>query len=136
MKIAIYGVIAYLVYRWIGKKQDELNYDIWDSDITGNVEIPSYSEGTYFAMAEKLNDAMAYAGTDEDSIKDVFKEIKKLVDYEKVKKKFGIKTYYDFECLLGCDADLDTWLRYELDSDELEECVNRPLRNNGIDYQI
>jgi hypothetical protein len=82
---------------------------------------PSYSDSQYRVMAEQLYAAMKGWGTNEESIYNVFRQMKSRVDVLKLIDAYGVKD----------GEDLVTWLNGDLWSFTK---INQILRDNGVDY--
>lgn len=90
--------------------------------------LPNYTNTQYGIFADGLQAAMGswYDGTDEDGIKAIIEKMKNDADVLKLNTIFGTRLGYT----------LSGWFRYELETDDLDEYVNAPLRRNGITFQF
>ena len=91
---------------------------------------PNYTNTQYSIFAEALYSAMAdswfWYGTDEDAIKSIMQKMKNDADVLKLNTSFGTKDGYT----------LSMWFRSELETSDLDEYVNAPLRANGVTFQF
>lgn len=78
------------------------------------------------AFANGLYTAMAQLGTDEESIQNIFAQLKTQANYNKVSNAFGqrgynITTGLGDDLLFNTPFNLGQWLRYELSSTEIQK---------------
>lgn len=154
--IAVAGLAltGYLVYRANKKKQD-LNQANQAGQLA-NSELatlsqqgvyPSYSDSQFQVFVDALVQAMTGCDTDEDSIYNVFRQLRNEADVRKLITQFGVQFYqpcawsspisysiwqFDDQHYGG---GLATWLGYDLSSDNISE-INGILMSNGINYQF
>ena len=85
-------------------------------------------------LARKLYFAMAGAGTNENKIKDVFKEIKTINDL------YSLQNAYIYilkeRNYAGKLKTLTDWLKDEMDDEDIDEYVNAPLKVNNVNYKF
>ena len=91
----------------------------------------SKSEEELKKLAVKLlNATIGQLGTDEDAVKDVFSSIKKQSDLD------YIISYWSDGVSVKKGRNLKSDLWSEMDGEDMEKYVNKPLRDNGITYQF
>lgn len=88
-------------------------------------ETPTLTNATFNMLAQKLYTAMKGVGTDEDTIYDVFGQMRNTADVYKLVAVFGTK---DGETL-------DQWIRGDLNGWEINK-INRLLASKGIAYSF
>ena len=117
------------------KKNNEL--EAANDEIKNNLqqgEKPTYPLSNYDTFANQLQSAMFDAGTDETTIYNVFKKLKKNLDYLYLLKAFGNRNYFYFGINQGA-YNLGQWLTEELNGDEIEN-INKILAKNKITYRV
>lgn len=102
------------------------------TDLQDQGETLTYPISWYNAKADAMQQAMFDAGTDEDTIYNVFQNCPKLIDVLKIIAVFGNRPYYTFGINYG-NLTLSQWFAEELDSSEIDN-INSILQNNGINY--
>jgi hypothetical protein len=98
---------------------------------------PSYTDTQYQLAANRLEQAMFDAGTDENAINQIFGLLKNNADFLKLNIAFGQRRYTG-GLIPGIFYDkltLTQWLQEELNEAELNG-VNQILRSKGITYSI
>jgi hypothetical protein len=98
--------------------------------------VPNYSDSQYYIWADKLESAMFDIGTNEDSVYNVYRNIKNDADFLKLEMAFGEREYtggYVPGVLYG-NFDLSEWLEQELVSSEIG-VINWILYRNGVNYR-
>lgn len=120
--VVFWGRIKSLFEQMINKSalNNELNEYTQE---TG--ESPTLSSATFNMLANKLYTAMKGVGTDEDTVYDVFGQLRNTADVYKLVAVFGTK---DGETL-------DQWIRGDLSSWEINK-LNKLLSNKGIAYSF
>ncbi len=97
----------------------------------------TYPDSQYFAIANKLEQAMFDLQTNEDSVYNAFRMLKNNADFVKLKQAFGERTYTGgwIPGFLYGKLSLDGWIEEELEPDEID-IVNSILQANGIIYRF
>jgi len=85
----------------------------------------SYTSSKYKSLADTLYIAMDGAGTDEDSITDVFSQIKNDIDFVKLDQAFGTRDGYT----------MTAWIRSEVSAYWIS-VYNSKLLSNGLTKTI
>lgn len=141
--LLIVGVIllAYLIYKGLQKlftpsptnqgQQKSAAEELKDLAQAG--EVTHYTESQMKGFADKLFKAMDGQGTDEEQIKAVFKYMQNKADVLELIKAFGVREYED-GLFVSYDYNLTEWLNEELDQADIQEYVNKPLKDAGINY--
>lgn len=137
-------VLAYFIYKVVTKltapKDASLNVLDAGADeikvLQQSGEVPTYSQTQYNTWADKLEQAMSGQGTDEEQIADVFHFMQNKSDVLKLVKAFGVRDYTDDKLLMWNvkQFNLNEWLAAELDSEELNEYINKQLQAKQINY--
>jgi hypothetical protein len=101
--------------------------------LTGQGQRLSHTATQYFGYADTLYTAMNSdwynpfsAGTDEEGIQDVMRQMKSDLDVFELIKAFGKRDGYT----------LGEWLADEFSSSDKEFYINEPLRRNGVKFQF
>jgi hypothetical protein len=130
-------VIYYLLFKrknLIKRQEIQTGQELATSELT---EAATYPPSQYSTWANQLETAMEDVGTDEDTIKSIFKNLQNNTDYLKLYTAFGSREYSGgwTPDMFGEDWDLGQWLVEELDSSEITE-INNDLSSKGITYRI
>lgn len=94
----------------------------------------TYSMTWYKQAADTLQSAMFDAGTNEDSIFRIFKQLKNGKDLYQLIAAFGVRPYRTFGVKQG-DYNLSQWFNEELSSGETDT-LNKILKSNKIAFQF
>lgn len=146
--IVVVGLLAILIglLLWIknllktaakkGKDDKAYNDDI--KNLTQQGMVASFPETTYDNLADRIEGAaqgFAFgSGTDEEAIKDVFKELVNDLDAVKLEKAFGARAPAD--CWAFCDYfQLGAYLAYEMSAGDLAD-INKILSAKGIKIRV
>jgi len=106
--------------------------NIVDEELQSSTYNLTYPLSNYNNFADQLQSAMFDAGTDEDTIYNVFRKLKNPKDLLQLIKAFGIRTYYWFGWPQG-NYNLAQWIQEELKQGEKDK-INDILRANNINY--
>jgi len=101
--------------------------------LTGQGQRLTHTNSQYFGYADTLYTGMNSdwynpfsAGTDEEGIQDVMRQMKTDLDVFELIKAFGKRDGYT----------LGEWLADEFSSSDKEFYINEPLRRNGVKFQF
>lgn len=113
-----------------------LNDDI--KKLIAQGQTPSYPDTTYKNLADKIFGAsrgwFGGLGTDEEAIKDTFKEMKNELDVVMLEKAFGAKEPAD--CWAFCDTlTMGDFLAYEMSAGDIAE-INKTLASKNINIRF
>lgn len=125
-------LLAILIVWWVFKKSavavetatDKIQTAQEQKELEQSGQKPSYSDGVYRDMADKLEAAMTGAGTDTLSVGYVFLQMKNDMDVLKLDKAFGTRK----------EANLSQWLHGEWSISVTH--INAALRERGIKKQF
>lgn len=92
----------------------------------------TFPKSNYFTFADQLDQAFQYAGTDEQSIYNIFSKMKNDLDILELNNAFGKRSIYFFG--IGDDLTLPKAIREELDQDEIS-VINKMLYAKKIKYR-
>ena len=123
------------------KLEDQNKKDVKNElDAAKKAKPQSYPNSVYAGFASTIAEAIFGAGSDEDAIYDVFKQLKSDTDYLLLIQAWGTPTrqvfpdYFVFYST-GKKLTLPAALRYDLDSNEVKK-INNILASKGIKYRI
>lgn len=119
-------IVIIVIYKW-GKKSTQNTYikNIEDNINRNNL---SYSPETYDGLADRIEEAIKGAGTDEEAVFSVINQMKTKDDWLKLLLSFGVRDYGTFgKNLKG----LVTWLQGDLDQDEFIK-IQEKLKSLGV----
>jgi len=119
----IIWIISIQIKKLIGKMKNTTQI----ADLAAQGIVPSYSDNEFYAMCNKLYDAMDGPGTDVQGVLSVYKQILNDADFAKLNSTFGIKGSSWFGLEKG---DLNSWLTKE--GNNLVYQVNQILAQNGV----
>jgi hypothetical protein len=143
--VAVFIVLVIFIYRLIKKAltkspgqqslstaSDELK------TLINSGEKTNYSDAQFAAFADNLEQAMTGVGTDEEAIKKVINYLQNKADVLSLIKTFGIRDYTDDKFLMYNvkPFNLNQWFGVELNASDLENFVNQPLKQKGINYSF
>jgi hypothetical protein len=127
------ALLYYLFYSKAGNAKTDKTFTAEAEQL--QLDTPgTYMTANYLAFADKLESAMFDAGTDEDSIYNVFKKLKNNTDFAKLFAAFGKRAKYNFGWSQG-NWNLIQWLQDELSETEQDE-INKILAAANITYRI
>lgn len=138
----LFFIIVMMILNAIKKagKEGDLNKEFNDDikTLTEAGQKASYPDTTYKNLADKIEGAsvgfVGGLGTDEESIIDVFKEMKNELDVVKLEKAFGAREPAD--CWAFCPAyALGAYLAYEMSAGNIAE-INKILSDAGINMRF
>ena len=110
-----------------------------DDDLNESNTKPTLSKAALEGMCQTLTAAFDGCGTDEDAIRRVFTRCRNKEDVLALIKTYGNRKFDacnwsgDFG---NSSGSLSNALTQELDNDDLETYVNKPLRDARIDYSF
>lgn len=152
--VAGLGLLGYAVYRSIRRKQDEANALLAAQAANQELQqlqnqgvVATYGDSQFQVFADKLVQAMAGCGSDEDQIYQVFSAMRNEADIRKLIVIFGVRYYQPCAATSPISyaiwqfndkaygGDLSTWLSYDLSASEISY-INSILRGRGINYQF
>lgn len=130
------GSAAILYFLFPGKSKNAQTITTFENEATAaELNTPAtYTSANFKALADKLETAMFDAGTDEDSIYNVFKLLKNNTDFAKLFAAFGKRAKYEFGWNQG-SWNLIQWLQAELNESEQDD-INKILSKAGITYRV
>ena len=143
IKIAVVALVVWLIIRFLknsgAKLLNRIDNDEYVRAVdrrTGNENGGTYTDAEYTQMADRLYAAMNGPGTDENAVKAVLEMIKNDSDWARLVKAFGLRdsSYNPFDSPCG----LEQWIvgDFSSGSSAMNEYVNQPLRNNGVNKQF
>jgi hypothetical protein len=152
--VAGLGLAGYAIYRHFKKAQDIKDANQASALAQGEINTleqqgvtQSFDDSQYEAFCQRLVQAMNGCGTDEQSVYDVFRQLRNNVDIRKLIVQFGVRYYQPcaatspISYLIWQANDkaygggLPTWLSYDLSSSEIAN-INGILASAGISYQF
>jgi hypothetical protein len=143
--VAVFIVLVIVIYRLIKKAltkspgQQSLNTASDElKTLIKSGEKTNYSDAQFAAFADNLEQAMTGIGTDEEAIKKVINYLQNKADVLSLIKTFGIRDYTDDKFLMYNikPLNLNQWFNIELGASDLENFVNQPLKQKGINYSF
>lgn len=131
------GLIIF--WRWARTKSARLATDsAIDRGIAEGLEAGealSYEDSQFTGWANTLQTAMEGAGTDENTIYNVFRKLQHTTDLLYLIKKFGHRDKKNMIGRVKGTWDLSQWITDEMDAEELDK-LNKILIDKTIRYQF
>lgn len=126
----ILGIFVYFIFKEPKKVTDEEIKEGTQNEIDeikeSNPSIKqTYSNITYVQWADQIYHAVSGAGTNEDSIFQVFYQLKNKLDWAMLKKAFGVRD----------EMSLNAWLRDDLKVSLINK-LNNELRRINVKERI
>ena len=126
--VVLFGLYFLKKFKLPGQAESEQT----GKDIQASGQQPSYTDTSYNNLADRIESAVkSHIFTDKDGIFDVFKLLKKDVDFLKLIKAFGQRRM-QFTLAYG---DLGAFLGSVLNSDDMNQ-VNSIMAANGLKSRI